>query len=315
MRALWWMCLLADAAVAAPIELLHQGRLLDALGAPVSGTVPVAVSLWDHETSTDPTDRLWTSTYAAEVEHGFFSVRLGAGTDPALDAAWFTAPLWVELSAAGVTSRQALVSVPRAASAHTSEHVLVVADLGASGCTDEGAIRFDRAAGGLRVCVDGGWVTAGATDGPQVLKRQTHEILGITTIGAGNFPFDGSVPLLTEGNPVWDVTFTPTSSTSTVEIEALLHISSPRSGGDNYVAALFLGSGTNAVRSGIGFGAGNRAEPVTVRHEFAPGSTAPIRIRVRAGGNGGSTCSLNGHDTSVTYGGTVSSWLKITERE
>lgn len=147
----------------------------------------------------------------------------------------------------------------------------------------------------------------------QVLKTQSHELLGHQTIGTPNIPFDNTVPQIGEGTKLFDVSFTPTAVGSTIEVESLVHLTTNRAGGDNYTTALFVNGGANAVRTAIVWGNQDRAEPVVLRHQFQTTSLAPIALQLNAGGNASAATWLNGH-SGATYGNSVPTWFKITER-
>jgi hypothetical protein len=108
------LVLLPTVAWAAPLEIAHQGRLLDASGAPVSGSESVGVALYSVVTGGSP---LWDQAYTVDVQDGYYSVVLStdASGDP-LDAAWFASSVWVEVRRNGtpIGARTPLASVPSA---------------------------------------------------------------------------------------------------------------------------------------------------------------------------------------------------------
>ena len=107
------VALLPSVAAAAPLELTHQGRLLDSTGAPLAGPVDVTVSIFDDASAGT---QVWTDTFSAvELNEGFYTLILGSGE--AIDASDFGTDdsLFVELSVDGgapLPSRFALTSVP-----------------------------------------------------------------------------------------------------------------------------------------------------------------------------------------------------------
>lgn len=83
--------LLATAAAGADTRFTHQGRLLDAVGAPVDGPATVTLTLYDHATA--GTAR-WSDDFSLDVADGYYAVAVGP--DAALDAALDSYPdLWV----------------------------------------------------------------------------------------------------------------------------------------------------------------------------------------------------------------------------
>ncbi len=106
--------LLSTTAGAVPLEMHHQGRLFDQLGAPLDGPHDLTITLYDDASGTTS---LWTDTYSTTIDNGYFEVRLGTGSTP-LDSAVFDGSLlWVGMaidSAAELPGRLPLASVPYA---------------------------------------------------------------------------------------------------------------------------------------------------------------------------------------------------------
>jgi hypothetical protein len=67
----------ALAALGVPGTITHQGRLYDAGGKPVNGTVQVVFSIYDDPAATTP---VWTETDQVTFDEGYFSVSLGETT-------------------------------------------------------------------------------------------------------------------------------------------------------------------------------------------------------------------------------------------
>ena len=103
----------ADAAITVPDELTEQGRLLDANGVPVSGTVTLVFTLYDASMGGKT---LWTETDSVMLDSGYYSVVLGEVTP--LPAGVFdgsTRYFGVKVNAdPEMTPRQTVVSVPYA---------------------------------------------------------------------------------------------------------------------------------------------------------------------------------------------------------
>ena len=114
------LMLLPAVALAAPVEMVHQGRLLDAAGSPVNGTRVVVVRL-----TADPTGdtSLWSEPQTVRFEDGYYSVVLGSDGSNPLDSDLFTnTPPYVEVALDGAVlePRTRLHSVPYAAMAATA---------------------------------------------------------------------------------------------------------------------------------------------------------------------------------------------------
>lgn len=90
----------------------HQGRLLDASGAPLQGTRPIEFRLYDADTSGS---LLWDESHAVALQDGYYSVILGTST-PLGASVTAADALWLEQVVDGAVSgpRQRLGAVPRA---------------------------------------------------------------------------------------------------------------------------------------------------------------------------------------------------------
>jgi hypothetical protein len=120
--------LLATPAIAAPLQLSHQGRLLDATGRPIDGPHNLSVTLYDAPTSGNV---LWTDTMTAvDFAMGYYAIDVGGGAT--LSASTFdNNDVWMELAVDGAQglTRVKLASVPyalqaeRASTAATADSV------------------------------------------------------------------------------------------------------------------------------------------------------------------------------------------------
>lgn len=115
--------LLPLAASAVPVQLTHQGRLLDAAGGPINGAQTIAIGLYASLEATEP---VWSESFAqTRLDDGYFSLTLGsdeAGNPldhTLLDQAGFVG---VRVDALELGTRQRLTSVPRAAQAEVAGH-------------------------------------------------------------------------------------------------------------------------------------------------------------------------------------------------
>jgi hypothetical protein len=102
----------AQPAIASPIRLSHQGRMLDASGAPIEGEHTVEVQLLSTEG-----DVLWTDTFPTTFQRGYFHLVLGS--ERPLDGALFqAAPPRLSLALDGgapVVAAEPIAHVPYAA--------------------------------------------------------------------------------------------------------------------------------------------------------------------------------------------------------
>ncbi len=153
--ALMW----AVGASATPIELAHQGRILDTSGQPFEGDHDITVSLWTAQTPAGTP--VWTESHVdTQVSDGYFSIRLGDSV--ALDSGLLTSSLFLQIQVEStvLTPREQLVHVPLAAQAEEAaltHHIAVEGAASSASCTDPGAIVYDTSISAVRVCAEGMW--------------------------------------------------------------------------------------------------------------------------------------------------------------
>ena len=118
------LCLLLQDAFAVPVQMNHQGRLLDTDGEGLSGSHELIFRVFD-----DPEngDELWTETQTVNFINGYYSVLLGVDEENnALDDSVFANyPLYLELKVDGerLEPRHPMTSVPYAQIAGVAESV------------------------------------------------------------------------------------------------------------------------------------------------------------------------------------------------
>ncbi len=108
---------LPSVALAAPVELPVQARILDAAGGPLNGTYGLRVSLWSSASPIDPVDATFSEELSGiRIEDGYLSVSLG-GADT-LDSTVLAQELWVSFAIDGAPDmlpRQRIGTSPKAA--------------------------------------------------------------------------------------------------------------------------------------------------------------------------------------------------------
>ena len=119
------LLLAASTAHAVPAQFTHQGRLLDADGAPLEGDATVIVRITDAEMGGTA---LWEETITVSLTNGFYSAVLGADEDgnPLDSDTLSQAPVWLELQLEGEPAmfpRSAINAVPYATMATVAEEV------------------------------------------------------------------------------------------------------------------------------------------------------------------------------------------------
>jgi hypothetical protein len=157
-------------ALASPVSVVHQGRLLDSMGAPVDGTVSVEISLLN----TAGGAATFTRTETVAAVGGYYSVRIHQdNASQPLDSAVFEAADWIRITAGGVTSEQFIGHAPKAAVAAsvvgsvrvTGDNELVLGQDNGTTCSNEGALVYDPDQDAVKVCVGNSWQSVGSTGG------------------------------------------------------------------------------------------------------------------------------------------------------
>ena len=113
--------LLPLTATAVPTTMLHQGRLLDSGGVPLTGSQTVTFSIHDASASGS---ELWSEDLTVDFDNGYFSTTLGETTE--LDAGVLAGDsAWIELVVSGgtATDRLKIQSVAFAVRADTATNV------------------------------------------------------------------------------------------------------------------------------------------------------------------------------------------------
>ncbi|MBT3224374.1 MAG: hypothetical protein HN348_35350, partial [Proteobacteria bacterium] len=134
------MLLVPSIGWAAPMQLLHQGRMLDSTGVPLQGVYDVTVTIYDAPTA--GTD-LWQETVATKFDNGTYSVLLGAdvASNPIDDTDFDGSLRYLQLALNGVDApdRFPIVSVPYAMNAN---HAQTATDL-SGGVVNASEIKID----------------------------------------------------------------------------------------------------------------------------------------------------------------------------
>ena len=141
--------LLPSVTLAVPLQLAHQGRLLDAEQAPLDGEYELTFRLYD---AAEDGALLWEDTVTESFTGGYYSAVLGADDDNPLDDGIFAAPpVYLELTVDDgepLLPRHPIHSVPFALRAGTAENV-------EGGYVDATDVSID---GNLVIDEDGNWV-------------------------------------------------------------------------------------------------------------------------------------------------------------
>jgi hypothetical protein len=143
--------------------------------------------------------------------------------------------------------------------------------------------------------------------GQVVTTRSGAVLTGTTTV-----PADDSIPQIGEGDEYLTRSITPTSASSTLIIHVTLNLSN--SGSGTMIAALFQDATANAlaVAAQKPVSAGDLVT-LTFSYTMTAGTTSSTTFRVRAGGSGAGTTTLNGSAGSRLFGGVFASSITVIE--
>lgn len=125
-------------------------------------------------------------------------------------------------------------------------------------------------------------------------------------------PVDDTIPQSTEGIQILTASLTPSSTTNKVRVrfkgQAVIDTA-----GANFSAALFVNSGTSAVRAAFMTVPGtSQAEEISFEFEHVPGATTAQTYAVRVGPSLGNA-RMNGGTAGRIFGGTSAATLVLEE--
>lgn len=143
--------------------------------------------------------------------------------------------------------------------------------------------------------------------------RLAATITGAFASGTNGIPGDDSIPRNTEGDQYMELTITPQSATSQLEIE-VTWIGSIGIGSGQLIVALFQDSTVDALAAvsqhvAVADGLMN----FSFSYVMTSGTTSATTFKVRAGNNSSVTTRFNGVSTGRLMGGAMASSIVITE--
>ena len=133
-----------------------------------------------------------------------------------------------------------------------------------------------------------------------------------TSSGATQFPNGDTIPQNTEGFEVVTAAITPTNASNKLLIEAEVWHSA--SGASQAGIAVFQDTTANALASGLDYHPQNGViQKFDVSFEMTAGTTSETTFKVRVGPLTSTTLYINGNGTGRKFGGTLKTYLKVTE--
>lgn len=150
------------------------------------------------------------------------------------------------------------------------------------------------------------------TTGMRVLKQVQTFQTGTVATGTTIIPTDNTIPQNTEGTEFMKLPFTPSSATSTLEIEVIFNGS--HSVGNFIGVALFQDSIANALSATMTYvGTATGSISNCQKYIMTSGTTSSTTFKVRAGSGSAGTMTFNGLSGGQNYGGVMASRITIKE--
>ena len=145
-----------------------------------------------------------------------------------------------------------------------------------------------------------------------VVGHVTNTFSGLSS-GTTTIPNDDTVPQNTEGDEYLTQAYTPSSGANILIVEHLGHYTT--SAASAYLAAaIFQDSTAGALATCFAYSsaAGSNLQLSTIARKVA-GQTTSTTFKLRAGGGSAGTTYVNGTGGVARYGGTLSTYLSVTE--
>jgi hypothetical protein len=145
------------------------------------------------------------------------------------------------------------------------------------------------------------------------IKKVAYVQDGAVATGTTLIPYDDTIPQITEGDEYLSLAFTPTSATTVLMIEAVVHAAVSTGG---FPAVAIFEDGVNDAIGAAFFPAQLSADSTfttTARAFVLAGSTSARTYKVRAGTDRAGTFTVNGRSAGRLFGGKMISSLTVTE--
>jgi hypothetical protein len=156
-----------------------------------------------------------------------------------------------------------------------------------------------------------GTIAAAAMPAGSVLQVKNFQTGAVAT-GTAIIPVDNTIPQITEGTQFLSLAITPTSATSKLLFQIIMHASP--SIATNTVVALFQDSTANAIAGGFAYMLTATGETyINFNYFMTSGTTSATTFTVRAGLGNAGTLTVNGSGGTQFLGGVCMSSITITE--
>lgn len=123
-------------------------------------------------------------------------------------------------------------------------------------------------------------------------------------------PIDDTIPQITEGSAVFNLSITPKSVTN--KLRCRFRGTACGNVVMGIISSMFVNSATNAVAANYVSCPAGYSVPLALEHEFVPGATTLQTVQIRVGPSTG-IMRMNGNTASRMFGGTCLTTLVIEE--
>ena len=148
-----------------------------------------------------------------------------------------------------------------------------------------------------------------------VLQVVNYQFGSVLNLGNALFPYDDTIPQISEGGEVMTLAITPTAATSKLIVDVLVN-TSPTLSGEKMVVALFQDTTANAIAcvSEEFYDAGYMVA-IPLKYYVSASSTSARTYKVRLGrtDSHGNPVTVNGYNGARKFGGVLATSITITE--
>ncbi len=153
----------------------------------------------------------------------------------------------------------------------------------------------------------------GVTASNPVIQRQSGQVQSSTT-GTTVIPGDNTIPQKTEGDQYMTVSITPKASGNILVIEGVAYAANSAAAGNSLILAIFQDTTSNALSTAVQlFSTSGGVVAIPFKYSMAAGTTSATTFNIRIGCNTAGTTTFNGSGGSQLFGGTLNSYLSVTE--
>tara|TARA_Y100000389_G_scaffold197404_1_gene231938 strand:- start:9 stop:536 length:528 start_codon:yes stop_codon:yes gene_type:complete len=148
-----------------------------------------------------------------------------------------------------------------------------------------------------------------------ILQVVNYQFGSVLNLGDSRFPYDDTIPQISEGGEVMTLAITPTAATSKLIIDVLVN-TSPTLSSEKMVVALFQDTTANAIAcvSDEFYDSGYMVA-IPLKYYASASSTSARTYKVRLGrtDSHSNPVTVNGYNGARKFGGVLATSITITE--